>query len=78
MAKKTNTNTNASFQKTVGSKAEVWHGTAKHTSGGLTKNKLTKTPQGRIVSKAKRALGLKAYKQNPGILNAYRAAPFGA
>ena len=46
----------------VGSKAQVWHGTAKHTSGGLTKAKLMKTKKGRIVSKAKHALGKKALK----------------
>ena len=41
------------LQKTVGSRAEVWHGTAKHTSGGLTKNHLFKNKSGRIVSKKK-------------------------
>ncbi len=40
-------------EKTVGSRAEVWHGTAKHTSGGLTKSHLMKTKAGRIVSKKK-------------------------
>ena len=28
--------------QTVGSKAQVYHGTAKHTSGGLTKKDLVK------------------------------------
>jgi hypothetical protein len=46
----------------VGSKAQVWHGTAKHTSGGLTKTDLMKTRKGRIVSKKKHALGKKALK----------------
>ena len=46
----------------VGSKAQVWHGTAKHTSGGLTRKDLMKTKKGRIVSKAKHALGKKALK----------------
>jgi hypothetical protein len=46
----------------VGSKAEVWHGSAKHTSGGLTKGDLMKTRKGRIVSKKKHALGKKAVK----------------
>ena len=41
------------FKKTVGSRAEVWHGTAKHTSGGLEKKNLMKNHLGRIVSKAK-------------------------
>lgn len=47
---------------TVGSKAQVYHGTAKHTSGGLTKKDLMKTKKGRIVSKRKHALGKKALK----------------
>jgi len=46
----------------VGSKAEVWHGSAKHTSGGLTKSDLMKTKKGRIVSKKKHAAGKKALK----------------
>jgi hypothetical protein len=48
---------------TTGSKSQVWHGTAKHTSGGLTKKDLMKTKKGRIVSKRKHAAGLKALKQ---------------
>ncbi len=48
---------------TVGTKAQVYHGTAKHTSGGLTKKDLMKTKKGRIVSKRKHAAGLKALKQ---------------
>ena len=47
----------------VGTKAQVWHGTAKHTSGGLTKKDLMKTRKGRIVSKKKHAAGQKAIKQ---------------
>jgi hypothetical protein len=46
----------------VGSKAQVWHGTAKHTSGGLTKKDLMKNKHGRIVSRAKHSLGKKALK----------------
>ena len=46
----------------VGTKAQVWHGTAKHTSGGLTKSHLMKTKKGRIVSKKKHALGKKSLK----------------
>ena len=41
----------------VGSKAMVWHGSAKHTSGGLTRKDLMKTKKGRIVSKRKHAIG---------------------
>ena len=47
---------------TTGSKAQVWHGTAKHTSGGLTKNNLMKNKHGRIVSRRKHALGKKSIK----------------
>jgi len=39
--------------KTVGSRAEVWHGTAAKTSGGLTKKNLKKNKWGRIVSALK-------------------------
>jgi hypothetical protein len=46
----------------TGSKAQVWHGTAKHTSGGLTKNNLMKNKHGRIVSKRKHSLGKKSIK----------------
>jgi len=42
-----------SYKSRVGSRAEVWHGTALKTSGGLTKSHLLKTKAGRIVSKAK-------------------------
>jgi hypothetical protein len=38
---------------TVGSRAEVWHGNANHTSGGLTKKNLLKNKWGRIVSAKK-------------------------
>jgi len=45
----------------VGSRAQVWHGTAHHTPGGLTKKDLKMNKWGRIVSKAKSA---KAKKEN--------------
>jgi hypothetical protein len=47
--------------KAVGSKAEVFHGTAKHTPGYLYKKDLMKH-KGRIVSKKKHAAGKKAIK----------------
>ena len=68
-------NTNAP-SKTVGSYAEVFHGTAAHTSGGLKKADLVKNPQGRIVSRKKRAQGLKQYRRNPAALDNYRAPAF--
>ena len=45
----------------VGSRAQVMHGTAKHTSGGLTRKDLKMNKWGRIVSKAK---SMKAKKEN--------------
>jgi len=44
---------------TTGTKAQVFHGSAKHTSGGLTKADLMKNKHGRIVSRAKHAAGKK-------------------
>ena len=49
-------------KKTVGTKAEVFHGTAKHTSGGLHKKDLMKH-KGRIVSRKKHAAGKKAIQR---------------
>jgi len=37
----------------IGTRAQVWHGTAKKTSGGLTKSDLMQNKAGRIVSRAK-------------------------
>jgi len=45
----------------VGTKAQVWHGTVRHTVGGLTKKDLMKH-KGRIISRKKHALGKKALK----------------
>ncbi len=52
----------ASKTPAVGTKAQVFHGTAKHTSGGLTRKDLVKNKHGRIVSRRKMALGKKALK----------------
>jgi hypothetical protein len=46
----------------VGTKAQVFHGTAKHTSGGLTRKDLIKTKKGRIVSRKKHTAGQRALK----------------
>jgi hypothetical protein len=40
---------------TVGTRAQVFHGTAKHTSGGLQKSDLMQNKAGRIVSRKKHA-----------------------
>jgi len=42
-----------SYDVLIGSRAQVWHGTACKTSGGLTKTHLMQNKSGRIVSKAK-------------------------
>ena len=41
------------FEQTTGTRAQVWHGTAKKTSGGLTKTALMMNKHGRIVSRKK-------------------------
>jgi hypothetical protein len=41
------------FQRTFGSRAEVFHGTSKKTSGGLLKKDLIKNKWGEIVSRKK-------------------------
>jgi hypothetical protein len=46
--------------KIIGSKAQVFHGNATHTSGGLKKTDLVKNKHGRIVSRKKQAAGLKS------------------
>jgi hypothetical protein len=47
---------------TVGSKAQVFHGTAKHTIGGLTQADLVQNKRGKIVSRKQQAAGKKALK----------------
>ena len=41
------------YQVLIGSRAQVWHGTAYKTAGDLTKDKLMMNKNGRIVSKKK-------------------------
>ena len=43
----------SNYEVLIGTRAQVWHGTAFKTSGGLTKTALFKNSAGRIVSKAK-------------------------
>lgn len=47
---------------TVGSKAQVYHGTAKHTVGGLTQKDLVKNKRGKIVSRKQQAAGRRSLK----------------
>ena len=56
--------------KTIGSRAEVWHGNAKKTVGGLTKKNLFKK-KGRIRSRraskaARKNKNLGSYKRKKG------------
>ena len=53
---------NLSCDKCVGSRAQVWHGTACKTAGGLTKKNLKMNKRGRIVS-AKKAASAKRLKR---------------
>jgi len=41
------------FEQLFGSRAQVWHGTAYKTSGGLTKGHLMMNKHGRVVSRSK-------------------------
>lgn len=71
---------------TVGSKVQVYHGTAKHTSGGLTRKDLMKNKHGRIVSRRKHAAGKKSlkfltragYKAKKGTFKAFKKHRGGA
>lgn len=47
----------------VGSKAEVFHGKASRTSGGLTRKDLVLNKRGRIVSRKQQAAGKKAFSR---------------
>jgi hypothetical protein len=42
-----------SYEMLIGTRAQVWHGTAYKTTGGLTKGDLYQNKGGRIVSKSK-------------------------
>lgn len=57
---------------TVGSRAQVWHGTAKKTAGGLKKKDLM-MHNGRIVSRRAHEIAKKTYKKRFGDK---MAAPF--
>lgn len=48
---------------TVGSRAQVYHGAANHTAGGLTRSELTMGKDGEIKS----IKAMKAAKKNPGL-----------
>lgn len=48
--------------KAIGTRAEVMHGSAHHTSGGLTRSALKYNKHGRIVSRKASEQGKKALK----------------
>lgn len=52
--------TGSGHGKAIGSRAQVMHGTAHHTTGGLTKKDLKYNKNGRIVSRKK---SMKAKKE---------------
>ena len=47
------------FEKRLGSRAEVFHGKARQTTGGLRKKDLMKNKRGEIVSKKKHSTAKK-------------------
>ncbi len=70
--------------KRVGSRAEVWHGNAMMTSGGLKKKELMKNKHGRIVSakkhrtaKKERRLVKAGYKTEKGVFGAKKTVKKG-
>jgi len=56
------------FDMLIGTRAQVWHGTAFKTSGGLTKSNLLQNKHGRIVSRAKHST---AKKENRLVKSGY-------
>jgi DVNP family len=53
--------------KKVGSKREVFNGTAEKTKGGLHKQDLTRNKHGRIVSIKKMLSGKRSFAKNPAM-----------
>jgi len=58
----------SNYQMLMGTRAQVWHGTAYKTSGGLNKHDLMKNKSGRIVSKHKHT---SAKKENRLVKSGY-------
>lgn len=70
------------YDELIGSRAQVWHGTAYKTTGGLTKNDLHHNKHGRIVSKKKHATAKKerrlekaGYHTKKGEFGAVKVSP---
>jgi len=66
--------TNHAPIKTIGSRIEVFHGKAHHTSGGLTKKDLKKNRFGRIVSKKASLESKKRFYANPALQKKFKEA----
>ena len=59
----------------VGTKRQVWNGTAAKTSGGLTKSDLMQNKHGKVVSKKQHAVGLRmAHNLTPVAPKSHAAA----
>jgi hypothetical protein len=58
--------------KTIGTKKEVWEGKAVKTVGGLTKSKLALNAAGKVVSKAKQALGKQQYAKYKSVMKEHQ------
>ena len=70
------------FKNLIGKRAQVWHGTAYKTSGGLKKKDLHQNKNGRIVSKKKHQTAKKekrllkhGYGTRKGKFGAVRVTP---
>jgi hypothetical protein len=62
------------MMKDIGSRAEVFHGTANKTSGGLKKKDLIQSQDGRIRSKAASCAALERMKRegNKAMVNVFK------
>lgn len=70
------------YEQLIGSRAQVYHGTAYKTSGGLVKDKLMMNKHGRIVSRSKhttakreKRLEKAGYKTQKGKFGAVKVSP---
>lgn len=52
------------MSQNIGSKLQVWNGTAKRTSGGLVIADLIKNKRGKVVSKKQSENGKRAFLKN--------------
>jgi hypothetical protein len=60
--------------KAIGTRAEVFHGTAEHTAGGLKKKDLKKNKFGRIVSVKASLSSKKRFDANPSLKKKFAQA----